>query len=57
MQTSGSLQELIELLTVEIRQMTPEEKQEFRQAWLSQIDKRQSDRRFLKSCGINPDGD
>jgi hypothetical protein len=76
----GTLQEFIRLITAEVRKMSPEEKREFREAWLAQIAEKErtreiryyeaveetngtwvvmrvSDRRFLKSCGIDPDGD
>jgi hypothetical protein len=61
MQTSGTLQDLIELLTVEIRKMSPEQKVEFRAPWLAYVtekeNQKQNDRRFLRSVGIDPDGD
>ena len=52
-----SIQEFVEELTKAIAKLSPEEKRALREAWISQIDKRQADRRFLKSCGIDPDGD
>jgi hypothetical protein len=61
MQTSGSLEELLELITAEVRKMTPEQKAEFRQPWLDYVAEKERtkhyDRRFLKSCGVDPDGD
>ena len=53
-----SIQEFFEkVLIPAIEKMSEEEKTEFRQAWLPQIDRRQADRRFLRSCGVDPDGD
>ncbi len=61
MQTSGSLQEFIELITAEVRKMTPEQKAEFRAPWLAYVtekeNEKQNDRRFLTSVGIDPNGD
>jgi len=80
MQTSGSLQEFIELITAEVRKMTPGEKRVFRESWLAQVVEKEqrreiryyepvrtndgtwtvmrvSDRRFLRSVGVDPDGD
>jgi hypothetical protein len=61
MKTSGSLQEFVEEITKAIRKLSPEEKREFREAWLSQVAERErtteNDRRFLRSVGIEPDGD
>jgi len=41
--------------------MTPEQKAEFRQPWLDYVAEKERtkhyDRRFLKSCGVDPDGD
>ena len=53
-----SIQDFVsEVVTPAIQKLSPEEKAEFRQAWLSQIEGRKGDRYFLKSCGIDPDGD
>jgi hypothetical protein len=61
MQTSGSLQEFIELITAEIRKMSEAQKAEFRAPWLAYVtekeNEKQNDRRFLKSVGIDPNGD
>ncbi len=61
MQTSGSLQEFIELITADIRKMSPEQKAEFRAPWLAYVTEKenenQNDRRFLRSVGVDPDGD
>jgi hypothetical protein len=49
------------MLTPAIQKLSPKEKAEFRQAWWAQIVEREktaeNDRRFLKSVGIDPDGD
>ncbi|HVS89743.1 MAG TPA: hypothetical protein VHF01_16170 [Candidatus Acidoferrum sp.] len=52
-----SIQEFVQEITEAIRKLSPEEKRAFREAWISQVGKQQVDRRFLKSCGINPDAD
>jgi hypothetical protein len=53
-----SLQSFIEeILAPAIQKLSPDEKREFRQAWLSQINEREADRCFLRSCGVDPDGD
>src|SRR5258708_1755420 len=46
-----------DVLTPAIQKLSPEEKREFRQVWLSQINEREADRNFLRSCGVDPDGD
>ena len=50
-----------EVVTPAIQKLSPEEKREFRQAWLSHVAERErtaeNDRRFLGSIGIDPDGD
>jgi hypothetical protein len=56
-QTSGSLQEFIELITAEIRKMSEAQKAEFRAPWLAYIAEKENDRRFLRSAGVDPDGD
>jgi len=52
---------ILEVVTPAIQKLSPEEKQAFRQPWLDYVaDKertRKYDRRFLQSCGIDPDGD
>jgi len=61
MKTSRSLQEFLQLITADIRKISPEEKAEFRAPWLAYVVEkekmRENDRRFLRSCGVNPDGD
>jgi len=54
-----SIQEFVEAVTEELRKATPEVRAEFRAAWLAQVAAKQkeSDRRFLRSVGIDPDGD
>jgi len=52
-----SIQEFVHEITNQISKLSPDEKREFRQAWLSQINERESDRNFLRSCGVDPDGD
>ena len=56
-----SIQEFVHEITNQIGKLSPDEKREFRQAWLSQIAERErtreQDRQFLKSCGIDADGD
>jgi hypothetical protein len=58
---SGTIQELVEAITAELRNLTPEEKAAFRKPWLDYVAEkertRNSDRRFLKACGVDPDGD
>jgi hypothetical protein len=51
------LQSFLELATFQVSKLSPEQKREFRQAWLSQIDEREADRNFLRSCGVDTDGD
>jgi hypothetical protein len=46
-----------DVLTPAIERLIPQEKRGFRQAWLSQINEREADRTFLRSCGVDPDGD
>jgi len=50
-----------QVLTPAIQKLSPEEKAEFRQAWWALVAARQkekeSDRRFLRIVGIDPDGD
>ncbi len=57
----GTIQELVEAITAEVRKMSVEEKRAFRQPWLDYVAEkertRKYDRRFLKSCGVDPDGD
>ncbi len=62
MQTSGTLQELIELLTVEIRKMSEAQKAEFRAPWLAYCDRSSlrltgDDVRWLRRIRIDPSGD
>jgi hypothetical protein len=62
MKTSGSLQEFIELITAEVRKMTPEQKREFREAWLAASDRSllrltSDDVGWLRRIRINPSGD
>jgi hypothetical protein len=61
MQTSGTLEELMEAITAELRKMTPEEKRAWRQPWLDYVAEKErtkeNDRRFLRSVGVDPDGD
>jgi hypothetical protein len=56
-----SIQEFVEALTEELRRATPEVREDFRRAWWAQVIEREktreNDRRFLKSCGVDPDGD
>jgi hypothetical protein len=57
-----SIQEFFEKVALPaIRDLSPEEKAEFREVWRSQIAEREttarSDRWFLRSVGIDPDGD
>ena len=54
-----SIQEFVLQITNQISKLSPEQKREFRQAWLDQVAAKQneSDRRFLRSVGIDPDGD
>jgi len=60
-QTEGTLEELLQAITAELKKMPEEEKQAFRQPWLDYVAEkertRKYDRRFLKSCGIDPNGD
>ena len=62
MQTSGSLEELLELITAEVRKMTPEQKAEFRAGWLAAYDRTAlrltgDDVRWLRENKIDPMGD
>jgi hypothetical protein len=79
MQSSGTPEEFMQLITAHVRSLPEAEKLTFRKAWLSQVAERQrarppryyaaemqngewavvrfTDRRFLKACGIDPDGD
>jgi hypothetical protein len=56
-----SIQQFVEALTEELRKATPEVREEFRRAWWAQViereNTREKDRRFLRSVGIDPDGD
>jgi len=54
-----SIQEFVNEITNQVGKLSPEQKREFRQAWLGQdaAKQRESDRRFLRSVGIDPDGD
>jgi len=54
---NGTLEDLAALLCREIRRMSDEEKAELRKSWLDYVDEKENDRRFLKSCGVDPDGD
>jgi hypothetical protein len=55
------IEEFVQEISKEINKLSPEEKLEFRQPWLDYVAEkeqmRRNDRRFLKSCGIDPDGD
>ena len=53
----GTLEDLAALLCREIERMSDEEKAKLRKSWLDYVDERENDRRFLKSCGVDPDGD
>ena len=55
----SNMQTFLELATVAIQKLSPEEKAEFRQALRDQVAERvkENDRRFLRSAGIDPDGD
>ena len=62
MKTSGTIQEFVEEITKVIRKLSPEEKREFREAWLAQCDRSAlkltgADVRWLKELKINPSGD
>ena len=62
MQTSGTLQELIELLTVEIRKMSEAQKAEFRAGCLAAFDRTAlrltgDDVKWLGRIRIDPSGD
>jgi len=50
-----------QVLTPAISKLSAEEKRAFRQPWLDYVAEKEqmkkNDRRFLKSCGIDPDGD
>ena len=56
-----SIQEFVEAITEELRCATSEVREEFRRAWWAQVIERErtreNDRRFLRSVGIDPDGD
>jgi|GEM_PF-3413555 len=58
---NGTLEDLAALLCREIGRMSDEEKAELRKSWLDCVEEkersRNRDRRFLKACGIDPDGD
>jgi hypothetical protein len=60
-QTEGTLEELLQAITAELKKMSEEEKQAFRQPWLDYVAEKERtkhyDRRFLKSVGVDPDGD
>jgi hypothetical protein len=56
-----SIQEFVEVLTEELHLSSPEVREEFRFALWAQVIEREktaeNDRRFLRSVGIDPDGD
>jgi hypothetical protein len=57
-----SLQSFLELATVAIQKLSPEQKLEFREAWRAQYDGTslrltQSDLQWLKKIKIGPSGD
>jgi len=56
-----SIQEFVEALTEELGRASPEVREEFRRAvWMRFIERentRENDRRFLRSVGVDPDGD
>jgi len=58
-----SIQEFVQEITKAIRKLSPEEKREFREAWLAQCDRSSSlrltrdDMRWLRKIRINPSGD
>jgi len=55
-----SIQESIQEITNALRRATPQVREEFRGAWWAQViareEENESDRRFLGSVGIDPDG-
>ncbi len=56
--TCMTIQEFFETVLIPaIQAMSEEEKRELRETWLWQVEERQADRRFLRSCGVDPDGD
>jgi hypothetical protein len=56
-----SNQEFVEVLTEELRHAKPQAREEFRRVWWAQViakeKEKESDRRFLRSIGVDPDGD
>ncbi|HXJ11038.1 MAG TPA: hypothetical protein VNH19_02105 [Candidatus Limnocylindrales bacterium] len=54
---NGTLEDLAALLCREIERMSDEEKAELRKSWLDYVDEKENDRRFLRSVGVDPDGD
>jgi hypothetical protein len=54
---NGTLEDLAALLCREIGRMSDEEKAELRKSWLDYVDEKENDRRFLRSVGVDPDGD
>jgi len=57
----GTLEEFCAIVCRAVKNMSDEEKKELRDSWLNQVAERKrtrnSDRRFLKACGIDPDSD
>jgi hypothetical protein len=58
---SGDFEEFAAVLCRTIRRMSDDEKRELRENWIGHVDEKEqikkNDRRFLKSVGVNPDGD
>jgi hypothetical protein len=56
-----SIQEFVEEITNTLRHATPQVREDFRRAWWARViakeKENESDRRFLRSVGVDPDGD
>jgi hypothetical protein len=53
----GDLEDFAAVLCRCIRRMSEQEKAELRKSWLDYVDEKENDRRFLRSVGVDPDGD
>lgn len=56
-----SIQDFVEEITSMLRRATPQVREDFRRAWWAQVIEREktaeNDKGFLRSVGIDPDGD
>jgi hypothetical protein len=53
----GTLEELAAVLCRAIGRMSDEDKAALRKSLLDYVDEKENDRKFLRSVGVDPDGD